>query len=147
MALSGKETMKNHKDNERKSGAAVRCSAWLGDTNFITLSDYVAWMRRGRENKQCPQSKSVVVIERPDGSLNVAESASHQQTTLSENKGLAILRVSVLYDKTRLKHPVKKWSEIIKIVYRLVFFGCHVVMCAMSPNDPSSATAATKRPD
>jgi len=114
--------------------AGVVCGDLLGDTNYINLSDYTAWMRRGRENKQCPQSKPLIVIERPDGSLNVSESASHQQTPLSENERLSILCVTVLYDKTRLKHPVKKWPEIIKIVYRLVFFGCHVVMCAKSPN-------------
>ena len=96
------------------------------------------------ESKNGGQPRPVLRCERADGSLYVFESSGGTPASGSENNDQMLLRVTVPYDEASLKHPVKKWLEVARVLYRLVCVGSHLMVGVPRPNDPSSATDAGK---
>lgn len=98
---------------------------------YIDRAQFSAWKRAGRirrrEGEQRPQTQPLTVIKGGESSFNVAQCAGSDQSPISKLIRPAVLRVHVAYDKARLKHPVKKWAEIVKVIWQLAITGFHLL--------------------
>ena len=132
-------------NNEHKSesGAAVRCSAWLGHVNECKLDDFIRWRRQHDDHDKAGNISGSQAHGVNSG--NIEKSPQMAAQLLASGCKLKRYRLGGVTITTRADEtPLhKQIGQALKFLLRCVISHKR----AKWPNDPSSAARRTGRDD
>lgn len=113
------------------AGGALSSTALFDAPCFI---DRLAFMAAKRaylsEAAKCPESKNIIAGHWGKSGIDELNGLDDGTSGCRENNGAHILRVSVLFDESCMQHPIKKLIEIVRVSWRLVAIGWHVMLAS-----------------
>lgn len=98
--------------------------------------------RRPAAGQKAPEPETICGGNGSNGVVQGVEPGQHLSALGRPHNGVTLLRVTVGFDEARLQHPVQKYFELGKVIWRLVGCGVHLLRSkanAMAQDKEASA--------